>query len=260
MKNALRLLPLLIAAALATTACKKDDAAAPAAGTTADAPAAAASVAIPPVPAATDVEGWKAYLTANVKKHMDRRYRRPYMYFIPAAGDDEAQRQYDAQLESVQNAVGRGIQAGSMLAFGGPDPGRTAQVIVDSFALAGPKSLKGVRVVYIGTADQRDRAAAAVAPSEAEFIYEEMANLPPAGMDAPASAPGQATPLDQPASMPGQAPTTDPTAVDPNAPTTGTPPAGTTPEGGAPATDPAAPTDASTEQPPETGTEEPNGG
>ena len=257
MKNA-RLLPLLIAAALAA-ACNKDDSAAPAAGTEAAAPAAAA-VAIPPVPAANDVAAWKEYMTANVKKHMDRRYRRPYMYFIPAAGDDEAQRQYDAQLESVQNAVGRGVQAGSMLAFGGPDPGRTAQVIVDAFALASPKSMKGVRVVYIGTADQRDRAAAAVAPSEAEFIYEEMANLPPAGIDAPATAPGGATPLDQPASLPGQAPATDPTAVDPNAPTTGTPPAGTTPEGGAPATDPAAPTDASTEQPPETGTEEPNGG
>lgn len=232
MKNTLRLVPLVLAAAI-SVGCNKTEPAKPAETAAAAAPAPAA---IPPVPAASDMEGWKTYLKAVVSKHVDRRYRRPFMYFIPAAGDDEAQRQYDAQLENVQNAVGRGIQSGAMLAFGGPDPGRTAQVIVDAFQLASPKSLKGVRVVYIGTKDQEERVRAATAASEAELIFEEMANLPPADVNAPASIPGQGTPVDQPASLPGEAPAapaTDPAAAaptDPAAPAA----SGENPEGGEP--------------------------
>src|SRR5687768_16865637 len=124
---------MLLAAVCALGACKKDEGAAPA--DTAAAPAAVETVA---VPTTTDQAAWKPYLTALVKKHMDKRFRRPYMYFIPAAGGDEETRQYDAQLESAQAAVARGILAGTMLAFGGPDPGRTAQAMIDSFKFAGP--------------------------------------------------------------------------------------------------------------------------
>lgn len=153
-------------AVLAVAGCNKEDK-----GKT-EAPAAVAEVVVSK-PATADPQEWKAYLTSIVKKHMDKRYKRPYMYYIPPAGGAEEQRQYDAQLENVQNAVGRGILAGSMLAFGGPDSGRTAQVIIDSFALAGPKSLKGVRVVFMGDAIDDEKVKAAIAPSEAEYIFEE---------------------------------------------------------------------------------------
>lgn len=166
MPRLMRIALLLMLSLVAVAGCKKEDKAKPA-------EQAAAPVAVVAKPATSDPQEWKAYLTSIVKKHMDRRYKRPYMYFIPPAGGDEEQRQYDAQLENVQNAVGRGILAGSMLAFGGPDSGRTAQVIIDSFALAGPKSLKGVRVVFMGDAVDDVRVREAVAPSEAEYIFEE---------------------------------------------------------------------------------------
>src|SRR5687767_1141457 len=206
---------MLLAAVCALGACKKDDGATPAADSAA-APAVVETVA---VPTTTEQGAWKPYLTSLVKKHMDKRFRRPYMYFIPAAGGDEEQRQYDAQLESAQAAVARGILAGTMLAFGGPDPGRTGQAMIDSFKFAGPGSLKGVRVLYVGTADQDMRVRDAITPTGAEYVFEDMGVLPVYAVpDQAASVPGsQQTPDD------GAAPATDAPATD--APATEEPPA-----------------------------------
>src|SRR5688572_4984848 len=199
---------LALAATLALGACKQED---KAAETAAAAPAPVAAVPVPTTP--NDTKAWQAYLKPLVVKHMDKRYKRPYTYFVPAAGGDEEQRQYDAQLESAQAAVARGILAGTMLAFGGPDPGRTAQVMIDSFKLAGPGSLKNVRVVFIGTADQDVRVREAITPTGAEYVFEDMGTLP------------TYTVPDQAASMPGQAPAEE-------APAEGeTPTEGETPQG-----------------------------
>jgi hypothetical protein len=218
---------MLLAAICALAACKKDETPAPDAA----APAAVETVA---VPTTIDQSAWKPYLTSLVKKHMDKRYRRPYMYFIPAAGGDEEQRQYDAQLESAQAAVARGILAGTMLAFGGPDPGRTGQAMIDSFKFAGPGSLKGVRVLYVGTADQDTRVRESITPTGAEYVFEDMGVLPAYTVpDQAASIPGsQQTPDDGTAPADGAAPATDAPA---DAPATD-----------APATDDAA----ATEEPP----------
>ena len=188
---------MILAAACVLAACQKEDAADATATTDAAAPAAVATVA---VPTTIDQAAWKPYLTSLVKKHMDKRFRRPYMYFIPAAGGDEEQRQYDAQLEAAQGAVARGILSGTMLAFGGPDPGRTAQAMIDAFRFASAGSLKGVRVLYIGSTDQDARVREAIAPTNAEYVFEDMGPLPAYEVpDAAASLPGQATPADAPA-------------------------------------------------------------
>lgn len=146
-----------------------------------DAQPAASAVPAVRVNAPTDnnPEGWKAYLKQELAPYIDRRFKRPYSYLIPkvdpAATDAaEQQRQYDAQLENVQNAMGRGVQAGTMLAFGGPDSKRVGDVIVESFKLAGPKSLKGVRVVVIAKPEEKERILAAVAPTGAEAIWIDM--------------------------------------------------------------------------------------
>ncbi len=161
---------ILLAAvfALAATACKKEEAAAPA--------QTAAPAVVLSAPAGNDLEAWKAYMRQELTPYIDRRYRRPYVYFVPmvdeAAPDKEEQlRQFNAQLENAQNTIGRGIQAGSMIAFGGPASEGVRDVIVESFKLAGPKSLKGVRVVVIATPDVKDAVQAAVAPSEADFVW-----------------------------------------------------------------------------------------
>ncbi len=157
----------ILASALALSACSKGDA--PKGEAVAETP----KVTLP-APKDNDPAAWKEYFRQELKPHINARYRRPYSYFIPAPIDEGTQQQFDLQLENVQNAVGRGIQAGSMLAFAGPDSAKVGDVIVEAFKLAGAKSLKGVRVVVIATPDQKERVQAAIAPSEAEFIFVDM--------------------------------------------------------------------------------------
>ena len=78
--------------------------------------------------------------------------------------------------------------------------------MIDSFKFASPKSLKGVRVVFIGTADQDQRVKDAIAPTEAEYIFEDMGTLPTYTVpDAAATAPGQGTPAEEAAPAEGEA-------------------------------------------------------
>jgi hypothetical protein len=160
-------LTAVLASALTLGACSKGDA--PKTEAAAEAPK-----VVLPAPKDNDPAAWKEYFRQELKPHINARYRRPYSYFIPAPIDEGTQQQFDLQLENVQNAIGRGVQAGSMLAFAGPDSAKVGDVIVESFKLAGPKSLKGVRVVVIATADQQERIQAAIAPSEADFIFVDM--------------------------------------------------------------------------------------
>lgn len=148
------------------------------------APAATAEQAAPvervSAPTDNNPEGWKAFMRQELQPHMDqRRFRRPFSYFIPlvdATAPDaaEQQRQFDAQAEAVENAVGRGIQAGTMLAFAGPDSAAIASVIENAFKLAAPQSLKGVRIVVIAKPEVRPQIEAAIVPSGAEFIYVDL--------------------------------------------------------------------------------------
>lgn len=163
------------AAALFLIGCQKAEDQAPAAPAEQAAPVERVSA-----PTGNDPEGWKAYMRQELQPHMDqRRFRRPYSYFIPmvdstAADAAEQQRQFDAQAEAVQNAVGRGIQAGTMLSFAGPDSAAIASVIDNAFKLAAPQSLKGVRIVVIAKPEVREQIEAAIVPSGAEFIFVDM--------------------------------------------------------------------------------------
>jgi hypothetical protein len=171
MKPILRTLALVAVVALATACAKKDE--------PKKEQAAATPAVVLTAPVDNDTEGWEAYMTQEVKPYIDKRYRKPYLYFFPKVDEaspekDEQLRQFQAQIEALQGAVARGIQAGSMIGIGGPAPAAIGDVVVESFKLAGPKSLKGVRVVVIGSASEKDRIQAAIAPSEAEFVWVEM--------------------------------------------------------------------------------------
>ncbi|HET7844366.1 MAG TPA: hypothetical protein VFL14_09465 [Xanthomonadales bacterium] len=167
MNTAIRYLLVALLASLALVACKKEEQAKPAA------PVAAPVVTLT-VPTNDDREAWKAYLSQVVKANMEgRKYRRPFVYWIPGGDDEESQRQYQDQLDNVSNAVGRGIQAGSMIAFGSSNSTKMADLVVESFKYAAPKSLKGVRVVFIGATADEQRVRDAVAPSEADFVFVE---------------------------------------------------------------------------------------
>jgi len=167
MKMSFRILFTAIFAMLALAACQKEEQAKPAE------PVAAPVVTLT-VPTNDDRDAWKAYLSQVVKANMEgRKYRRPFVYWIPGGDDEDSQRQFDDQLDNVGNAVGRGIQSGSMIAFGSSNSTKMADLVTEAFKLAAPKSLKGVRVVFIGATADEQRVRDVVAPTEADFVFVE---------------------------------------------------------------------------------------
>jgi hypothetical protein len=162
MKTYLRSMLIVLGCVLALSACKKEEAAKP---------VAAPVVTLPTDP--NDLDGWKKYLKATVQSNMEGIRQRPYMYFVPQITDEETQRQYDAQLTNVQDTLARGVLPGNMIAFGSPDSAKLGDLVVEAFKLAGAGSLKGVRVLFIGSPGDEQRVRDAVAPSEGDFVFVE---------------------------------------------------------------------------------------
>ncbi len=163
MKKILRTVLITLACLLALAACKKEEAAKPV--------AAPVILSAPTDPA--DLNGWKNYLKSAVQANMVGIRSRPYMYFVPAVIDEETQRQYDAQLATIQDTLARGVLPGNMIAFGSPDSVKLGDLVIEAFKLAAPGSLKGVRVLFIGAASEQQRVKDAVAPSEGDFVFVE---------------------------------------------------------------------------------------
>jgi len=161
MTATLRNLMLALVATLALLACKKEEAA----------PPPPVVLTVPSDPA--DLAGWKLYLTGVVKANMEGIRQRPYMYFVPAVVDEETERQYKDQLETIQDTLGRGILPGNLIAFGSPDSNKLAELVVEAFKSSAAGSLKGVRVLVVGASADQERVKAAVVPSEAEFVFVE---------------------------------------------------------------------------------------
>lgn len=163
MKNTTRLL-LIACLGLSLAACKKEDT------TAATAPAEAAPLA---APTGTDDAAWKAYLQDAVTRNMGNVTNSPFVYYLPAESDPDFQGRYERQAEQANNAIARGVTAGNLIAFGSPASAKMADLVVGAFAKAQPDTFKGVRVLFIGAAADKDRVQAAVAPSGAEFVFVE---------------------------------------------------------------------------------------
>ena len=161
MKNTTR---LLLAACLVLPflgACKKEEAA----QETVKAP-----VAVPA--SATDENAWNAYLTDVVTRNVEGATS-TYVYTLPADSSADFQGAYDRQLEKAQGDMERGGVAGTLLAFGGPNSTKSADLAVAAFTRALPKSMEGVKVLFIGAAADSDRVKAAVDPSGATYKFVE---------------------------------------------------------------------------------------
>jgi hypothetical protein len=65
------------------------------------------------------------------------------------------------------------VLPGNMLAFGSPDSGRMATLVVEAFTGVSAGSLKDVRVLFVGKAEDSERVKAAVEPSGATFVFHE---------------------------------------------------------------------------------------
>jgi hypothetical protein len=161
MKNATRLLLIACLSLPFLAACKKEEQQASA---VAEAPLTA--------PTTTDENAWNAYLTEVVKRNLDG-VTNTYVYVLPAEGSADFQGYYDRQLEKAQLDIQRGILEGNLLAFGSPTSAKTADLTVAAFSKAQPGSMKGVKVLFIGSAADNDRVQAAVTPAGVDYKFIE---------------------------------------------------------------------------------------
>ena len=151
---------LIVVASLLFTGCKP-----------AQAPVQA--VAPPTAPANNDDKAWQNYLQYVIAHNMEGVTDRTSNYYLPASGGVDYQGKYDRQLQGVQEAVQRGVLPGNMLTFGSPDSAKIADLVVAAYKDSGAGSMKGVIVLFIGKAADKERVAAAVAPSGATFKFVE---------------------------------------------------------------------------------------
>jgi hypothetical protein len=173
MKNYIRILALALFAALALCACGQSD---EEKAKAAEAAAAAEAAKPVPLPATNaDKAAWQRYLSNVVTRNMQGvKTNSPFMYYVPAGDSADILDARNNQLNSVSDAVARGVLPGNMMAFGGPDSKATADLVVDAFSKSRDGSFKGVVILFVGAAADQDRVKGAVAKSGAEFRFVEM--------------------------------------------------------------------------------------
>jgi len=120
-----------------------------------------------------DRNAWNAYLTDVVGRNMEGIQNQPFVYTLPAETTPDFQGLYDRQLEKARNDVGRGIIAGNLLAYGGPSSAKMADIVVESFKDVPAGTMKGVKVLFIGKAEDNARVQAAVAPAGVDYTFIE---------------------------------------------------------------------------------------
>jgi len=162
MKNIATRMLLTACLVLPFAACKKQE----------EAPAQPAEVALV-APTTTEDGAWKEYLSKVVDANMGTITNTPYVYYLPAETDPEFEAKYGRQLEQAKGAVARGVSSGNLIAFGSPNSAKIADLAVAAFEGVEVDAFKGVRVLFIGKAEDSERVKAAVAPSNAEYLFVE---------------------------------------------------------------------------------------
>lgn len=154
-------LMLIACLALPFAACKKQEAP----QETVKAPLAA--------PQGDDRQAWVNYLQDVVGRNMEGIPNPPFVYMLPAESVPDFADQYDRLLEKARTDVARGIIAGNLLAYGGPSSGKMADIVVESFKDVQPNSMKGVKVLFIGKAEDNERVKAAVSKAGVDYVFVE---------------------------------------------------------------------------------------
>jgi hypothetical protein len=160
MKTLFRLM-LVACLALPFAACKK-----------AEAP----KVEKPPVAMPTDPankQGWQDYMGDVINRHMEGVNNQLFAYLLPPENAPDFQDQYDRLMDKAQSDVARGIIAGNMLAYGGPSSAKTADLVIAAFTGVQPGTMKGVKVLFIGTPADGERVKAAVEPAGVTYVFVE---------------------------------------------------------------------------------------
>jgi hypothetical protein len=143
-----------------------------AACTTHEAPVAPAAAPVP-VPVNDTRQAWIAYLSDVVQRNMAGIQNQPYVYLLPGESTADFQDQYDRLATKAKDDVGRGIISGNMLAYGSPASAKMADLVTAAFKDVPAGSMKGVKVLFVGKAEDNDRVKAAVAPSGVDYVFVE---------------------------------------------------------------------------------------
>ena len=160
MKTMTRLI-LIACLVLPFAACKKQEA-----------PQAAVKAPMS-APTTDDRQAWVDYLNDVVPRNMTGIANQPYVYLLPGESAADFQAQYDRLLEKAQSDVARGIIAGNLLAYASPASAKMADLVVAAFTGVPVGSMKGVKVLFVGKAEDSDRVKAAVTPAGVDYVFVE---------------------------------------------------------------------------------------
>ena len=160
MKTMIRML-MIAALAMSFVACKKQEA-----------PAVAGKAAVQ-VPVNDNRQAWVDYISDVVQRNMGNVQNSPYVYLLPGESTADFQDQYDRLAAKATDDLSRGIIAGNMLAYGSPASAKMADLVIAAFKDVPAGSMKGVKVLFIGKAEDNDRVKAAVAPAGVDYVFVE---------------------------------------------------------------------------------------
>ena len=147
--------------ALSFAACKKEE-------------APKAEVAAPlSAPTTDDATAWRAYVNDVATRNMDGVNNSPFVYFLPSDKAEGFGGLYERLLQKLEEDLGRGIQEGNMLVFASPAQEKTTEMVETAFKAVPPASMKGVKVIFIGTPILGERVRAAVEPAGVKYIFVE---------------------------------------------------------------------------------------
>jgi len=123
------------------------------------------------VPAGEDHDQWLAYVSDTVGRNMGTITNQPYVYFLPGETSEDFEGNYERLSEKVMGDIARGVLRGNMLAFSSPASDKIADIVVEAFDGVIPDSMKGVRLLFIGTAADGERVREAVTPAGLDYVF-----------------------------------------------------------------------------------------
>lgn len=128
-----------------------------------------------PAPTNEDAAAWRAYATNVVNRNMEGVSSDPFVYLLPPESSADFEGSYQRLLDKAKSDVSRGILPGNLLAYASASPSSTkaADMVVAAFEGVKPDKLKGVKVLFIGQAADKDRVQAAVAPAGVNYVFVE---------------------------------------------------------------------------------------
>jgi len=124
-------------------------------------------------PAKDDDASWRQYLVEVTKQNMGNISNSPFMYYLGPDSDAEFEEKWERQVGNVKTALARGIAPGNMLAFGSPASVKMAELIENTFVDIDEGTMKGVRILFIGEANDNERVQTVVQPTGADYIFVE---------------------------------------------------------------------------------------